>query len=458
MDAGLRDDAAKAKGLLINEIQRGDMARGGQTVSPDLKAKGDERLFKGAKEAIRQGLLTDPSDIEVISDKLSAKQVEELNALMTGSPSTLETMIPIGKTPDLSSAMDGIESLREFQPAATATGPARVWEPPPALGGELADGRLEGPGEGYWPKEWVELFRGDGGPTEYAGSGPTTGGGLDYGPTTGGGLDYGPTTGGSVFPGPGDPRVSSADVLPPDMGLPLPDFGSPSLGGQLADDRLAGSPVAPPAVDPVAEDPIIELAATAGSKGEALAIADEAEASGLFPGARSRMMKAFGWSEEGTQDFGRALMGFGSGLLSGGPDFGAALGNAFSKGADEFAGAKDDRRQAALDDRRIAMEDERLDMAREEMDNRRKQAAIDRLSGEAAATQSGLIYYEDGEGRIRSRKAPLQEGPQDEESRTDLDRLAQWIIMDEGPAKDALGRRWGFLPKEADDPLMLPAA
>lgn len=413
MDAGLRDDAARAKGLLINEIQRGDMARGGQTVSPNLKDKGDERLFKGAKEAIRQGLLTDPSDIEVIADKLSTKQLEELNALMTGAgrpPSTLEEMIPVTPTPNLSTTGDTIGSIPEFNPAGS----------PPR------------------PEPWSEdmLPPDDGFKSEYLKRNADR-----------------PSV---------PPLPTNAGGLPPDMGLPMPDFGSPLATPE--DAGLLSAPQNPipmgPAAGPEApaEDPIIELAGTASTKDEALAIADEAEASGLFPGARAKVMKAFGWDEEGAQNFGRALMGFGSGSLQGGPDFGAALGAGFAKGADEFVDAKDDRRQAALDDRRIAMEDERLDFAREEMNNKRKQAALDRLSGEAAATQSGLIYYEDGEGRIRSRQAPLQEGPQDEESKTDLDRLAQWIIMDEGPAKDALGRKWGFLPKEATtDPLLMPA-
>lgn len=415
MDAGLRDDAAKAKGLLINEIQRGDMARGGQTVSPNLKDKGDERLFRGAKEAIRQGLLTDPSDIEVIADKLSTKQLEELNALMTGADrpaSTIETMIPITPAPNLSTTGDTIGSIPEFQPA----GSPPMAEP--------------------WSPDMLELPPDDGFKSEHLKRNADR-----------------PSA---------PPLPTNAGGLPPDMGLPFPDFGSPLATPE--DAGLLSAPQNPIPMGPAAgaeapaEDPIIELAGTASTKDEALAIADEAEASGLFPGARAKVMKAFGWDEEGAQNFGRALMGFGSGLLQGGPDFGAALGAGFAKGADEFVDAKDDRRQAALDDRRIAMEDERLDFAREEMNNKRKQAALDRLSGEAAATQSGLIYYEDGEGRIRSRQAPLQEGPQDEESKTDLDRLAQWIIMDEGPAKDALGRKWGFLPKEATtDPLLMPA-
>ncbi len=414
MDAGLRDDAAKAKSLLINEVQRGDMARGGQTVSPDLKAKGDERIFKGAKVAIERGLLYSPRDLDPVRDQLTPKQIEELEAMFTAKPaSTLETMIPITPTPNLSTTADTIGSIPEFAPAGSPPRP----EP--------------------WSPDMLELPPDDGFKSEYLKRNADRPSAPALPPSLGG--------------------------LPPDMGLPLPDFGSPLATPE--DAGLLSAPQNPipmgPATGPEAPagDPIIELAATAGSKSEALAIADEAEASGLFPGARAKVMKAFGWDEEGAQNFGRALMGFGSGLLQGGPDFGAALGAGFAKGADEFVNAKDDRRQAALDDRRIAMEDERLDMAREEMNNKRKQAALDRLAGEAAATESGLIYYEDSEGRIRSRKAPLQEGPQDEESRTDLDRLAQWIIMDEGPAKDALGRKWGFLPKEATaDPLLLPAA
>ena len=448
MDAGLRDDAAKAKSLLINEVQRGDMARGGQTVSPDLKAKGDERIFKGAKVAIERGLLYSPRDLDPVRDQLTPKQIEELEAMFTAKPaSTLETMIPLTPTPNLSTTADTIGSIPEFQPAGSPPA-AAPWSP------DMLETEGPGWGGGAIPQGIADWFRDN----------------VDIG------FGPGPTDGRAGVPGNGRTPIPpsllpegnedmppSLGGLPPDMGLPMPGFGSPSLGGQLADDRLAGSPVAPPpsATGPEAPagDPIIELAATAGSKSEALAIADEAEASGLFPGARAKVMKAFGWDEEGAQNFGRALMGFGSGLLQGGPDFGAALGAGFAKGADEFVNAKDDRRQAALDDRRIAMEDDRLDMAREEMNNKRKQAALDRLAGEAAATESGLIYYEDSEGRIRSRKAPLQEGPQDEESRTDLDRLAQWIIMDEGPAKDALGRKWGFLPKEATaDPLLLPAA
>lgn len=407
MDAGLRDDAAKARGLLINEVQRGDMARGGQTVSPNLKDKGDERLFKGAKEAIRQGLITHPSDIEVISDKLSAKQIEELNALMTGPDgptSTLETMIPITPTPNLSTVDDTIGSIPEFNPAGS---PPR---PEPWSAGMMP---VEEQPDFVDPYAWV--------------------------------------TEGQEEPEMLPQPVVAPLATPDDAGL-LTAPQNPIPMGATAE------PEAP------AEDPIIELASTAGSKSEALAIADEAEASGLFPGARAKVMKAFGWDEEGAQNFGRALMGFGSGLLQGGPDFGAALGAGFAKGADEFVNAKDDRRQAALDDRRIAMEDERLDFAREEMNNKRKQAALDRLSGEAAATQSGLIYYEDSEGRIRSRKAPLQDGPMDSESQTDLERYDYWMAMPEdtpaaAESKRALGRKWGFVEKTpTTDPLLMPTA
>lgn len=455
MDAGLMDDAAAAKGRLVNEIQRGDMARGGPAVSPDANARGDERVFKGAKVAIERGMLT-TADLEMIKPHLSRTQIGELEQMIESKEAA--SMVPGAplpvQNPDISSALNGIEVLPEFTPADKWVGPARIWEPEPK-------------GEPYFPPSWRDYFSGDGSPTDFGVGGPT-GPAAPWGAPTGPAEPWGePTTGGSVFPG------QWGDDLPPEdvVGPPAPpapaeaglSFGLPGVGQTSGADLSFGLPGAtipgrgapagaPPQAAPAtpAEDPIIELAGSASSKGEALAIADEAEASGLFPGARAKVLKYFGWDEDKADDMGDALMGFGIGLLQGGPDFGSALGNAFAKGAQGFDQSQEQRRQAALDDRRIAMEDERLDFAREEMNQKRKQAALERLEGEAAATQSGLIYYEDGEGRIRSRPAPLASGPQDEDSKIDMDRIAYIEAMPDGPMKDALRERWFPTKKEAD--------
>jgi hypothetical protein len=427
MDAGLRDDAEIAKSRLVNEIQRGDMARGGPTVSPDLNARGDERVFKGAKVAIERGMLL-PSDLELIKPHLSETQITELQGLMAGSGGLKLSSDPAGMAdlppppaPDLSSAMDAIEGLPEFQRGGVTTAPTRVWMPEPDPPANPNRFRKDYGLGGIPAPQGEDLLVPPPLPPPPPPVAPQSKAGLSFG-----------------LPGAG--QTAGADLS---FGLPAAEM--PGRGAPQA--SPGGAPVPP------AEDPIIQIAGSASTKGEALAVADEAEASGLFPGARAKVMDYFGWDEDGADDAGSALMNFGIGLLQGGADFSEALGNGFAKGAEGFTASKDRRRQAALEDRRIAIEDERLDYEREEMDRKRKQAAIERLTGQAQATQSGLIYYEDEAGNIRSTAAPLSEGPEDSESMTDLERLAYITAMDDAdPMKQILRDKW-FPPPKSADPL-----
>lgn len=97
-------------------------------------------------------------------------------------------------------------------------------------------------------------------------------------------------------------------------------------------------------------------------------------------GTRAKIGSFFGHdSEEELERFGSALLGFGSGLLSGGPDIGAALGHGFAKAGDQFVKTKKGQRQAALDDLKIAREDEKLNWEREKMDDWRRKTALARL-------------------------------------------------------------------------------
>ena len=84
-------------------------------------------------------------------------------------------------------------------------------------------------------------------------------------------------------------------------------------------------------------------------------------------------------SEEELQRFGAGLSGFGAGLLTGGSDFGAALGNGFQKSQEAFHGMRKDQRQAALADHKIAMDEEKRDWEREKTNEWRRQVARARL-------------------------------------------------------------------------------
>jgi hypothetical protein len=404
--AGLSDDAKEARKRLVNEIQRGDMSRGGQAVSPDLKKTQQST-------APDYGPIFPPLDWEA-------------------DPGIM--------LPDMPQAP---EPPRSFSP--TDIYPAPDEGMPPWLQGAIgAD-----PG--------ILLPSGGGGP-EMPGISPDTDR-LD--PRRG--MFGTPPKPGTYLEQPGD--------------LPYTEPGlSPDLGGIGGPDAMPGIDLTtPPAPEPppqteaaaAAEDPIVSMAMNAGSKGEALAIADEAEASGFFPGARAKLMKKMGWDEEGAENFGQALMGFGAGLLTGGPDFGEAMGHGFAKAADQFVAAKQERRQASLDDLKIRAVDEEMDMRREEMNLKRQQAALERLQGIADVNGKRERFYLDEDGNVRKKdlgpdpderfgiygpefaddfkKLEVIEGLQDEiDGMEDGPEKAQAIER-----KNALLKLWKMAPEEA---------
>lgn len=100
---------------------------------------------------------------------------------------------------------------------------------------------------------------------------------------------------------------------------------------------------------------------------------------GFGGGFRKKVLDFLGTDPDGGQErLGMSLMGFGSGLLTGGPDIGAAIGKGFAKGADQYVLTKTDQRRAGLADLQIAQAEERMKMERERMDMARDRAARDR--------------------------------------------------------------------------------
>jgi len=128
-----------------------------------------------------------------------------------------------------------------------------------------------------------------------------------------------------------------------------------------------------------------------GRGGEAFDPATGISDEGPLAGARGKMLD---WmnidNDEHAQRLGSAMLAFGSGVLTGGSDLGAAVGHGFAKGADQFVSTKKDQTQRMADLQSIEQADLRLDMEREKFDEWRRDTARKR-SGEMP---DGLVKLE----------------------------------------------------------------
>ena len=118
---------------------------------------------------------------------------------------------------------------------------------------------------------------------------------------------------------------------------------------------------------------------------------------GLFAKQRNKLLGKLGIDDEdGAQRAGMALLGFGSGLLTGGSDFGAAMGNGFAKGVGQYVSTKKDQLDAGLAEAKADRETQRLDMQRETFNDRKAQASLERLNQKNAALGGKSTSYLDG--------------------------------------------------------------
>ena len=153
-------------------------------------------------------------------------------------------------------------------------------------------------------------------------------------------------------------------------------------------------------------------------------------------GLRKKVGGFFGHdSEEELGRFGSALMGFGSGVLTGGQDIGEAIGHGFAKAQNQFVATKLAQRDAGLDDYRMQMDEEQREMARERMNEWRRQTALDRVNDPIKqllalekAHQAGVRVDEDGNYYI-DRSAS---GPAIPDEAVELQQMYQYLMTPEG--------------------------
>lgn len=153
-------------------------------------------------------------------------------------------------------------------------------------------------------------------------------------------------------------------------------------------------------------------------------------------GLRKKVGGFFGHdSEEELGRFGSALMGFGSGVLTGGQDIGEAIGHGFAKAQNQFVATKLAQRDAGLDDYRMQMDEEQREMARERMNEWRRQTALDRVNDpikqlleREKAHQAGVRVDEDGNYYI-DRSAS---GPAIPDEAVELQQMYQYLMTPEG--------------------------
>jgi hypothetical protein len=165
----------------------------------------------------------------------------------------------------------------------------------------------------------------------------------------------------------------------------------------------------------------------------------------VFPETRGKILGFLGATDDDSAErIGMALLGFGSGLLQGGPDFGAALGAGFSKGADQYVKTKMNQQDAALNDLKTEMATERLDMEREAFNERKQQAALDRANQKNAALgDTKTSYFDPSDPRSDARGIVTMDKPF---APTALPKEVQRV---EDAVKGLVERGWN--PAEAED-------
>lgn len=107
----------------------------------------------------------------------------------------------------------------------------------------------------------------------------------------------------------------------------------------------------------------------------------------ILPNARGKLFDLLGVDDgEHQERLALALLGFGAGVLGGGSDLGAAIGQGINQGVGAFTKTKETQRQAGLDEydreveradreRRIAIQDAELEMKAQEFEMKKEDAA-----------------------------------------------------------------------------------